>query len=144
MQRRLRMICVNSASGSARIFSPVADAVWRGGAAAGWEGDRCVAAFPRASSVFREIRVPLRQIEYKGMTLKAAAFEVVGLGGFVPSLSIERAGVRADGRSGRACLFDPPCPNGFFETDEEALDETLAYGMAIIDGEIRGLTVDDL
>lgn len=88
--------------------------------------------------------MPLRQIEYKGMTLKAAAFEVVGLGGFVPSLSIERAGRRAGGGAGSACLFDPPCPNGFFETGEEALDESLAFGMAIIDGEICGLTIDDL
>lgn len=88
--------------------------------------------------------MPLRQIEYKGMTLKAAAFEVVGAGGFLPSLSIERAGERAGGRAGRACLFNPPCPAGLFETDEEALDQTLAFGMAIVDGEVRGLTVDDL
>ncbi|MBM3346389.1 MAG: hypothetical protein FJY55_07855 [Betaproteobacteria bacterium] len=103
------------------------------------------ARFPDVSRQrFPEFRGPLRQIKYKGMTLKAAAFEVDGTGGFVSSLCIERAGARSGGRSRRACLFDPPCPEGFFETDEEALDQALAFGMAIIDGEIRGLSVDDL
>jgi len=41
-------------------------------------------------------------------------------------------------------IIKAPCPNGFFETDKDALDETLAFGMAIIDAEIGDLTIDDL
>jgi hypothetical protein len=31
-----------------------------------------------------------------------------------------------------------------FETSEEALRETIVFGMAIIDGEVDGLTIEDL
>jgi len=81
----------------------------------------------------------LRQANYRGMLIKAAAFEVVELHRFIVSLIIAR-----DGSPWTAKLFSPPSKDGLFDDPEEALDATLAYGRAIIDGEVAGLTVQDL
>jgi hypothetical protein len=84
----------------------------------------------------------LKQDEYRGMTIKAAAFEVIGTCRFVVSLSI----ARHDGSAGlrKAKFFEPPSEDGLFDDPEEALESALAFARAIIDGEVAGLTVDDL
>lgn len=83
----------------------------------------------------------LRQDEYRGMTIKAGAFEVIGTCRFVVSLSIARGG---DGVRRRAKFFEPPSADGLFDDPEEALEAALVFARAIIDGEVAGLTVDDL
>lgn len=82
------------------------------------------------------------QIEYRGMTVKAAAFEVIGLGRFMVLVSI----AKADGRSAasKVKFFEPPSDDGFFEDPDEGLDRAVAYARAIIDGDVPGLTVEDL
>ncbi len=81
----------------------------------------------------------LKQVEYRGMTIKAGAFEVMGTHRFVVSLSISRRTARR-----RAKFFEPPSDDGLFDDPEEALELALAFARAIIDGEVAGLTVDDL
>ena len=83
----------------------------------------------------------VREEEYKGMTVRAAAFELVESGCFVTSLLITRAGFS---RSGKTKLFEPPSPEGFFSDSEEALESSLAFARAIIDGEVPEHTVEDL
>ncbi len=82
------------------------------------------------------------QVEYRGMTIKAGAFEVVAIGRFVVSLSIARADEPVADRKTK--FFEPPSEDGFFDTPELGLEIAVAFGRAIIDGEIPGLTVDDL
>lgn len=82
----------------------------------------------------------LRHAEYGGMTIKVGAFEVIGTRRFVVSLSIARDGDRFR----KAKFFEPPSEDGFFDDPEEALEAALAFARAIIDGEVAGLTVDDL
>ena len=84
----------------------------------------------------------LRQIEYRGMTIKAGAFEVIGTRRFIVSLSIAREESLSALR--KAKFFEPPSEDGFFDDSEEALECALAFGRSIIDGEISGLSVDDL
>jgi hypothetical protein len=85
--------------------------------------------------------VPITRVEYKGMTLYAAAFEVVQLHRFISTLSIELAGGAEPGDNAR--LLSPPCPNELFADEHEALASAITFGQAVIDGEIAGLTVDD-
>jgi hypothetical protein len=85
--------------------------------------------------------MPVREVEYKGMMIRAAAFEVVGTGLFVNSLLVARIGVP---RSGNTKLFEPPSPDGFFRDSEEALESALAFARAIVDGEVPDHTVEDL
>jgi hypothetical protein len=82
-----------------------------------------------------------KRMEYKGMLIKAAAFEVVGTGRFIATLLIRRSG---PAHRRNAKLFDLPSSKTLFEDREEALDCTVAYARAIIDGEIPGQTVWDL
>jgi hypothetical protein len=84
----------------------------------------------------------LRQVEYRGMTIKAGAFEVVEMRRFIVSVSIARDGSPAALRNAK--FFEPPSEDGFFDDSEEALETALAFARAIIDGEVPGLTVDDL
>ena len=84
----------------------------------------------------------LKQLEYAGMTIKVGAFEVIGTRRFVVSLSIARGGDGMGFR--RAKFFEPPSEDGLFDDPEEALEAALAFARAIIDGEVAGLTVDDL
>jgi hypothetical protein len=83
-----------------------------------------------------------KQAEYRAMTIKAGAFEVVGTRRFIACLSIARDGTPAAVRKTK--FFDPPSENGLFDDPEEALESALAFARAIIDGEVAGLTVDDL
>jgi hypothetical protein len=89
-----------------------------------------------------ETEMPVRRVEYKGMAIRVGAFEVGSLGRFMPTLTIER--VRESQTVEDAKLFNPPCPHDLFETSEEALRETIVFGMAIIDGEVDGLTIEDI
>jgi len=84
----------------------------------------------------------VRQVEYRGMTIKAAAFEVMGTGRFVVTLSIARTRIRSKDRKDK--VFEPPSDDGFFDDQYEGLDVAIAYGREIIDGGVPNLTVDDL
>ena len=85
--------------------------------------------------------VPVRYLEYKGMTIKAGAFEFNAEGRYVSILSIARSG--AGGEQGSAKLFDPPCPDDLFADADEALDAAIAHGRAILDGEVLGARMED-
>ena len=76
----------------------------------------------------------LRQIEYEGAIITAAAFEVAGTERFLVTLSIARAPV--DGKQCYAELFDPPSHDGL--CIEEALESAIAFGRTIVDGDIAG------
>ena len=82
----------------------------------------------------------LKQTNYRGMLIKAGAFEVVEAHRFVASLIIARDG----SPSGNAKLFNPPSKDGLFDDPEEALGVALAFARSIIDGQVAGLTVEDL
>jgi len=85
--------------------------------------------------------VPVRYLEYKGMMIKAGAFEFNAEGRYVSILSIARSG--AGGEQGSAKLFDPPCPDNLFADADEALDAAIAHGRAILDGEVLGARMED-
>jgi len=85
--------------------------------------------------------VPVRYLEYKGMMIKAGAFEFNAEGRYVSILSIARSG--AGGEQGSAKLFDPPCPDDLFADADEALDAAIAHGRAILDGEVLGARMED-
>ena len=83
----------------------------------------------------------VKQLRYRGMTIKAGSFQVVTTGRFIVSLSIARVGM---GVSRKTKLFEPPSEDGFFDDPCEGVESALAFGRAIVDGEIPGLTVEDL
>jgi hypothetical protein len=95
-----------------------------------------------AADVHVGAAMALRQVEYRGMTIKAGAFEVFGTRRFIACLSIARDGTPAALRKTK--FFEPPSEDGLFDDPEEALESALAFAQAIIDGEVPGLTVDDL
>ena len=74
--------------------------------------------------------MPVKYLEYKGMTIKAGAFEFNAEGRYVSILSIARRG--AGGEQGSAKLFDPPCPDDLFGDADEALDAAIEHGRAIV------------
>ena len=82
------------------------------------------------------------EVEYRGMTIRAGAFEVVANGRFVVSVSISRAEELV--AETKAKFFEPPSEDGFFDSPEEGLQVAIAFARAIIDGEVPGLTVEDL
>jgi hypothetical protein len=84
----------------------------------------------------------VKQIQYRGLTVKAAAFEVMGLGRFIVLVSVSRTRARSTDRKER--FFEPPSDDGFFDDADEGLDCAVAYARAIIDGGVPGETVDDL
>ena len=86
--------------------------------------------------------MPIKRVEYKGMTLNAGAFEVAEVDRFISTLCIEKKSGPA--RAGRAMLFSPPCPDALFANAELALASAIAFGQAVIDGEIPGLTINDV
>jgi hypothetical protein len=85
--------------------------------------------------------VPVKYVEYKGMTITAGAFEFKLEGRYISVLSIARNG--ADGERGSAKMFDPPCPDDLFAVAEEALDAAIAHGRAIVDGEVPDAHMED-
>ena len=85
----------------------------------------------------------LRQDEYRGMTIKAGAFEVIGTCRFVVSLSIARGAATRPASERRSSSSRLP-RWAVFDDPDEALESALAFARAIIDGEVAGLTVDDL
>jgi hypothetical protein len=88
------------------------------------------------------MRVPLRQVKYEGMTLTAGAFEVAASGRFVVTLSIARDLSGTVPRD--AQLFEPPSHDGMFDDVDEALEWAIAFGRAIVDGDIPGASIEDL
>lgn len=85
--------------------------------------------------------MPVRLLEYKGMTIKAGAFELNGGGRFVSVLSITWSGDGDEPRTAK--LFDPPCPEDLFADVDDALDTAIAYGRSIIDGDVPGVFMED-
>jgi hypothetical protein len=75
----------------------------------------------------------LRQIEYQGVIITAAAFEVAGTGRFLVTLSIAKG--TGDGEQRDAELFDPPSHDGLFDSIEEALESAIAFGRSIVDSD---------
>ena len=84
----------------------------------------------------------VRQVEYRGMTIKAAAFEVMGTGRFVVTVSIART--RTGSKDRKDKVFEPPSEDGFFDDQYEGLDVAIAFGREIVDGNVPNVTVDDL
>ena len=82
----------------------------------------------------------LRQIEYEGVTITAAAFEVAGSGRFMVALSVARASAGDERRY--AQFLDPPSRDGLFDNIEDALESGIAFGRAIVDGDIPGEGVE--
>ena len=76
----------------------------------------------------------LRQIEYEGVTIAAAAFEVVGSGRFLVALSIANVSAECDRRY--AQFLDSASRDGLFDSIEEALDAAISIGRAIVDADI--------
>ena len=85
--------------------------------------------------------MPMKQLEYESMIITAAAFEVARSGRFVVSLSIARTSEQ--GVANRK-LFDPPLPEVDGNRVAEALESTIDFGRAIVDGDVAGCTVKDL
>jgi hypothetical protein len=90
----------------------------------------------------RALEMGVKQVEYRGMLIKAGAFEVVETGRFIVSVSIARDGAWPGQE--KAKFFEPPSEDGFFDDPEEGLECAVAFARAIIDGEIPGLTVEDV
>jgi len=83
-------------------------------------------------------------IPYKGFELRAAAFEVPSLNGFMSSLLIARVGSVTS--KGNSRLFTPKCEtgNGLFATEEQAVEAAISFGEKVVDGKVGELTVADL
>jgi len=96
---------------------------------------------PIRSDAVGRLGVPVKYLEYKGMTIKAGAFEFNAEGRYVSILSIARRG--AGGEQGSAKLFDPPCPDDLFGDADEALDAAIEHGRAIVDGEVPDVHMED-
>lgn len=77
-------------------------------------------------------------IPYKGFELRAAAFEVPSLHGFISSVLIARVGAVT---SSNSKLFTPRCEtgNGLFATEEQALDAAILFGEKVVDGKPESL-----
>ena len=60
--------------------------------------------------------------------------------GFIPILTISKQ--RGDQTSEKQ--FSPPQPPKGFATEQEAIDAAMTFGMAVIDGKLRGQNVNDL
>lgn len=84
----------------------------------------------------------LKQAEYSGMCITAAAFELVDTEHFIALVSVARASKDCSDRNAK--LFELPPDDARFDTAEEALDAAVAFGIALIDGDIAGESVDDL
>jgi hypothetical protein len=70
-------------------------------------------------------------VEYRGLILKAACFEVVGTKRFITSLLI------CEARSSDQALVDFPVTHLLFRDETEAIESTLAHGRLVIDVLIR-------
>lgn len=86
--------------------------------------------------------MPVTELEYAGLIIRAGAFEVIETKRFIASVGIGRAD--SFGGERKVKFFEPPSEDGFFDGADEALEAAIAFARAIIDGEIPGLTVRDL
>jgi hypothetical protein len=59
--------------------------------------------------------------------------------GFVPLLTITKHGDQTLEKK-----FSLPHPSDVYLTEKDAVDASLTYGMAIIDGQIKGETVSEM
>jgi hypothetical protein len=65
----------------------------------------------------------VKQVQYRGLTVKAAAFEVMGLGRFIVLVSVSRTQTRSIDRKEK--FFEPPSADGFFDDRYEELGARL-------------------
>jgi hypothetical protein len=86
--------------------------------------------------------MPVRQEDYHGLIIRAGAFQVGHDGRFLPTLCIERAA--ANEFPTATALLDPPCPHELFETADEALDQAMSFGRAVIDGKVSAIDAASL
>jgi hypothetical protein len=86
--------------------------------------------------------MPVRREDYHGLIIRAGAFQVGHAGRYLPALSIERAAEREFPSA--TALLDPPCPPQLYETADEALDEAIEFGKAVIDGKVPAVDTDSL
>ncbi len=81
---------------------------------------------------------------YKGYELRADAFEVPTLHGYMSSLLISRAGCDEDKANVNLFTTRARSSSGLFETEQEAIDAALAFGEQVVDGASVSLTGVDL
>jgi hypothetical protein len=82
--------------------------------------------------------MPMTFKPYKGFKLAAAVYAADK--GFLPILTI----TKDRGHQILDKQFTPPHPPGGYATDKEAVDATLRYGAAVIDGNVPGQSVDEM
>jgi hypothetical protein len=73
----------------------------------------------------------IKEEEYRGLTIRAACFEVVGTERFITSLLI------SDKESSQAAIINLPVTHLLFRDEEQALESALSHGRLLIDGWIR-------
>jgi hypothetical protein len=71
--------------------------------------------------------VPVKEVQYRGLILKAACFQVVGTQRFITSLLICEAG------SSDQALVDLPVTHLLFRDETEAIESTLGHGRLLVD-----------
>jgi hypothetical protein len=75
--------------------------------------------------------------DYMGFRLDADIYAAAW--GFVPTLTITKHGDQTLEKQ-----FSLPYPSDGYLTEKDAVDASLIYGMAIIDGQIKGQTVSEM
>lgn len=78
-----------------------------------------------------------RRIYYKGYVISAAPYQLAETGKWAIKVNIEKH--TATGVKSR-----PFIASNTFDTKEEAVEQCLIYGQNIIDGGVKGLSIDDL
>lgn len=81
--------------------------------------------------------MPKAHKHYMGFRLDADIYAAAQ--GFVPILTITKHGDQTLEKQ-----FSPPHPPDGYLTEKDAVDASLTYGMAIIDGQIKGQSVSEM
>jgi hypothetical protein len=72
--------------------------------------------------------MPVKEEEYRGLTIRAACFEVVGTQRFIASLLI------CGKEPSQAAIINLPVTHLDFGDEEQALEFALSHGRLLIDG----------
>jgi len=101
-------------------------------------------SLPTNSADIGQPGMAVRVMNYKGFQLRAGAFEVPALNGFLSSLLVIRFSPSMAESTSK--LFTPRCDcgNGLFGTEEKAIEAAILFGEKLVDGEVAGLTVADI
>lgn len=76
--------------------------------------------------------------EYKGFELNVGVYGAAQ--GFIPTLTI----TKHHGSHTNEKRFSPPCPTNGIPDEKEALQAAIDFGKAVIDGRVKGATVQDI